>query len=83
MSEAEEATTVEETGSVEAVKEEAEEVEEVIDIDINASLLETMVKRTEILEKLLHGELSLEEATASLEAIKLPMQSQKRRRRKK
>lgn len=84
MSEAEETTAIEETGEAEALKgEEVEETEETIDIDINASLLEAMVKRTEILEKALRGEIGINEAISSLQAIVVPLSSSKKRRKKK
>ena len=83
MSEAEEPIIAEEAGTSEAGSTEGEEIEEAIDIDINASLLEAMVKRTEILEKVLHGELSVEEAISSLQAVAIPTVGSKRRKKKK
>ncbi len=83
MSETEESIIAEETGTSETSGAEGEEVEEAIDIDINASLLEAMVKRTEILEKALRGELSIDEAVSSLQAITTPVTGSKRRRKKK
>ncbi|WP_317896359.1 RNA polymerase subunit Rpo13 [Pyrofollis japonicus] len=61
---------------------EAEDVEETVEIDINASLLEAMVKRTEILEKALKGEISVEEALAQLQATPVPVLGGSKRRRK-
>ncbi len=84
MSEAEETTTVEETEETETVREEeAEETEETIDIDINASLLEAMVRRTEILEKALRGEIDVSEAASSLQSVVVPLLGSKKRRKKK
>ena len=83
MSEAEESIIAEETGTGEASGTEGEEIEEATDIDINASLLEAMVKRTEILEKVLRGELSVEEAISSLQAVTIPTVGSKRRKKKK
>ncbi len=83
MSEAEEPVIAEETGTSETSSAEGEELEEAIDIDINASLLEAMVKRTDILEKVLRGELSVEEAISSLQAVAIPTVGSKRRKKKK
>ncbi len=83
MSEAEESIIAEETGASETSSAEGEEIEEAIDIDINASLLEAMVRRTEILEKVLRGELSVEDAVSSLQAVAIPTIGSKRRKKKK
>jgi len=83
MSEAEEPIIAEETGTSGTGGAEREEMEEAIDIDINASLLEAMVKRTEILERILRGELSVEEALSSLQSVAIPAVGSKRRKKKK
>jgi hypothetical protein len=67
-----------EEASTEAASEEPE-TEEVI--DLNARLLEVMVERTELLEKLLSGSIDAETARHQLETIKMPS-LEKRRRRK-
>ncbi|NOZ89035.1 MAG: hypothetical protein GXO15_03830 [Crenarchaeota archaeon] len=57
-----------------------EEVEEP-EIDINAALLEVMVRRTEILEKLARGEAPPEAVREELEAVRVPVLGGRRRRR--
>ncbi len=71
-----EAEAVEATAET-AAEEEAEEPE----IDINAALLEVMVRRTEILEKLARGEASPEAVKEELEAVRVPALGGRRRRR--
>jgi len=63
-----------------ATVEEGEEVEEVI--DLNAALLEAMVKRTEILERFTKGEVDATEADSLLEAVKVPSLEKRRRRKR-
>ncbi|OWJ55332.1 hypothetical protein [Pyrodictium delaneyi] len=63
-----------------ATVEESEEVEEVI--DLNAALLEAMVKRTEILERFTKGEVDATEAGSLLEAVKVPSLEKRRRRKR-
>lgn len=58
----------------------AEEAEE--EIDLNARLLEVMVERTEILEKLLSGKLDVESVKEQLSLVKVPSLEKKRRRKK-
>ena len=58
----------------------AEETEE--EIDLNARLLEVMVERTEILEKLLSGKLDAESVKEQLSLVKVPSLEKKRRRKK-
>jgi predicted DNA-binding ArsR family transcriptional regulator len=81
LSEEELIETEEET--IEA-SESAEETEEEIplNIDVNAALLEAMVKRTEILEKLAEGKIDAGKALQELEAVLVPTATRKRRRRK-
>ncbi|RUM46915.1 MAG: hypothetical protein DSY37_04045 [Hyperthermus sp.] len=55
-----------------------EEPEEVI--DINAALLEIMVKRTDILERLMRGEIEAGEVVERLESIKMPSVRRRKRR---
>ena len=62
----------------EAGEEEAGEYE---NIDLNAALLEVMVKRTELLEQLASGKLGAEAAAEQLEAVKMPSLERRRRRR--
>ncbi len=58
--------------------------EEEVEIDVNAALLEIMVKRTEVLDKLLESSISIEEAHKHLEAIApLEEYTERKRRRKK
>jgi len=66
--------------SEEAGKGAAEEVEEVI--DLNARLLEVMVERTEILEKLLSGEVSIDVVREELGRVRMPSLEKRRRRKK-
>ncbi len=73
---AEEPVPTETEGAVEK-----EEAAEEIDIDLNAVLLEVMVKRTELLEKLISGEASLEATVEQLNAVKIPSLEKRRRRR--
>lgn len=68
----------------EEVSEKAHESEEEVEeeaIDINAALLEAMVKRTEILEKYVKGEVGEAEATSMLSAVKVPTLGRRRRRK--
>ena len=81
MSEEEVIESEEET--VETTAEEEAEEEPAIEIDINAALLEAMVKRTEILEKLARGEYEASRALHELEAVVVPTTSRRRRARKK
>ncbi len=69
-----------EAEAVAAEESEEEEGGEEPEIDLNAMLLEVMVRRTEILEKLVKGEATSEEVKAMLEAVAMP--SPKRRRRR-
>jgi hypothetical protein len=81
MSEEEE--MIEETDVEEAVTAGAEEdIEESIDIDLNAALLEAMVERTELLEKLVSGEIEASQLIAKLEEVKVPSLSKKKRRKR-
>jgi aldehyde:ferredoxin oxidoreductase len=76
-------TEEEETATAEeAETEEAEEEELVVDIDVNAALLEAMVKRTEILEKLAEGKIEASKALQELEAIVVPTSTRRRRRKR-
>ncbi len=63
--------------------EETEEEEVPIDIDVNAALLEAMVKRTEILEKLAQGSIDSARALQELEAVAVPATTSRRRKRRK
>jgi hypothetical protein len=84
----------EEEASVEAVEEveegvepgeevgEAEESEEVEVSDINVALLEAMIKRTEVLEKLAAGTITAAEATKLLAEVVAPTPGATRRRRR-
>jgi len=63
-----------------ATAEEGDETEEII--DLNAALLEAMVKRTEILERFAKGEVNEVEAGNLLEAVKVPSLERKRRRKR-
>jgi|GEM_PF-6077397 len=68
---------------IEAVPEREEETsEEEEAIDLNARLLEVMVERTEILEKLLTGKADVETVKHQLEHVKMPSLEKRRRRRK-
>ncbi|BES81325.1 hypothetical protein PABY_08920 [Pyrodictium abyssi] len=60
--------------------EEGDETEEVI--DLNAALLEAMVKRTEILERFAKGEVNEVEAGNLLETVKVPSLERRRRRKR-
>ena len=81
MSEEEE--MIEETVGEEAVTAGAEEdIEESIDIDLNAALLEAMVERTELLEKLVSGEIEASQLIVKLEEVKVPSLSKKKRRKR-
>ncbi len=61
---------------------ETEEAE--IEIDVNAALLEIMVRRTEVLDKLLQNTITMEEARKILESLApLEEYAEKRRRRRK
>ena len=65
---------------VATTEQEQEDVEEAI--DLNARLLEVMVERTEILEKLLSGAADLETIKHELEMVKMPSLEKRRRRKK-
>ncbi len=81
MSEEEE--IIEEAVSEEAVTAGAEEdIEESIDIDLNAALLEAMVERTELLEKLVSGEIEASQLIVKLEEVRVPSLSKKKRRKR-
>ena len=60
----------------EAGEEEEEEV-----VDLNAALLEVMIRRTEILEKLAAGALPADAASKMLNEIAVPTTRRRRRRR--
>ena len=59
-----------------------EETAEIESIDINASLLEAMIRRTEVLEKLAANAISASEAAKLLAEIPVPSTQRRRRRRK-
>jgi hypothetical protein len=61
-------------------EQEREDIEEAI--DLNARLLEVMVERTEILEKLLSGAADIETIKHELEMVKMPSLEKRRRRKK-
>lgn len=63
-----------------AEAEQGEEYEEAI--DLNAALLEVMVKRTEILEKLMQGEATTDQIISELENVHMPSLEKRRRRRR-
>ncbi len=63
-----------------AEAEQGEDYEEAI--DLNAALLEVMVRRTEILEKLLQGEATPEQTISELENVHMPSLEKRRRRRR-
>ena len=66
----------------EAGGEAEEEAADIESIDINASLLEAMIRRTEILEKLAANAITVKEATKLLAEIPVPSTQRRRRRRK-
>ena len=74
----EEETVIEEVTPTAA--EEGDETKEVI--DLNAALLEAMVRRTEILERFVKGEVNEIEAGSLLEAVKVPSLEKRRRRKR-
>ncbi len=81
MSEEEE--IIEEAASEEAVTAGAEEdIEESVDIDLNAALLEAMVERTELLEKLVSGEIEASQLIVKLEEVRVPSLGKKKRRKR-
>ncbi len=61
-------------------EEEATETEETI--DLNAALLEVMVKRTELLEKLVEGTLNAQAFIEEDKTIAMPSLEKRRRRRR-
>ncbi|ABM81118.1 RNA polymerase subunit Rpo13 [Hyperthermus butylicus] len=69
--------------TITTAEEEAEEEVVTVDIDVNAALLEAMVARTEIIEKLAKGEYRTEEAITMLQSIAIPSLEKRRRARKK
>jgi len=71
----EEEAAVEEAATSTQEEEPEEEV-----IDINAALLEIMVKRTDILESLMRGEIEAGEVVERLESIKMPSVRRRKRR---
>jgi len=68
---------IEEPGALEREEEREEET-----IDLNARLLEVMVERTEILEKLLLGAADVESVKQQLESVKMPSLDKRRRRKR-
>lgn len=78
----EEVEVGEEATSEETVAEAEEEAEETIHIDLNTTLLEIMVERTELLEKLVSREVETTQALAKLEEYKAPLSTKKGRRRR-
>jgi len=78
MAEEEVAAYTEETATDR--EEETGETEEVI--DLNAALLEVMVKRTELLEKLMEGAMNVQAFIEEDKAIAMPSLEKRRRRRR-
>ncbi len=66
--------------SGEAMESEEEGTEE---ISVNVQMLEVMLERLAVLEKLTKGEISVEEAVQLLESVTVPEVEKRRRRRKK
>lgn len=63
-----------------AETEETSETEETI--DLNAALLEVMVKRTELLEKLIEGKMNVQAFIEEDKSIAMPSLEKRRRRRR-
>ncbi len=73
----------EEITEVETAESSASEEEEVEEISVNVQMLEAMLERLSVLEKLAKGEMKPEEAVEKLGAIAVPEVEKRRRRRRK
>ncbi|AEM39493.1 hypothetical protein Pyrfu_1636 [Pyrolobus fumarii 1A] len=78
-----EATLSEETSETLTTEGEEGEEGEAEEISVNVLLLEAMLDRLNVLEKLARGELSETEARTALEGIAVPESEKRRRRRRK
>ncbi len=78
------AEELEEVATEETEASESEETveEELEEVDVNISLLEAMIQRTEIIEKLAKEAISASEATRLLAEVAVPTLKRRRRRRK-
>ena len=79
---AEEATEEAEAAAPESAERGEEESEEAEAVDVNVALLEAMIRRTEVLEKLASGAITPADAEKLLAEVAAPVATSGRRRRR-